>query len=95
MPLLCPHCHGPLKANPLGRWLSRFQCPHCRKTLRWSPLTNALGVGGSMLFFVAVNALVIGGEPWTRTLAGGAGILWIMAMGLSYGLRKVVPAPER
>jgi hypothetical protein len=92
MPLLCPHCRGPVKANPLGRWLARFQCPHCKRPLQWSPLTNALGIGGSVLFFVAVYALVMGRAPWTQTLAIAAGALWVAAVALSYALRQIAKA---
>jgi hypothetical protein len=92
MKLLCPHCNGAVQANPLGRWFARFQCPHCKRPLQWSALTNALGIGGSMLFFVAAYAAVMGVAPWTRVLAMGAGVLWAVALGLSYALRRVVKA---
>jgi transposase-like protein len=92
MSLHCPHCHGPVKANPVGRWFARFQCPHCAKPLQWSPLTNALGIGGSMMFFVAVYALVMGKAPWTQNLAIAAGVLWVTAVALSYALRRIAKA---
>ena len=54
--LLCPHCNQPVKASPVGRWYSRFTCPHCHGPLQFDPITNAIGLGGSALFFV-MNAL--------------------------------------
>lgn len=92
MKLRCPHCNGALKANPIGRWYARFQCPHCKRALQWSALTNILGIGGSLLFFIAAYAAVMGREPWTRVMAAGAAVLWLAALGLSYALRKVVKA---
>lgn len=92
MSLLCPHCRGPVKANPIGRWFARFQCPHCRRTLQWSALTNALGIGGSLLFFIAAYAAVMGREPWTKIVAVGAAVLWVVAIFLSYALRRIAKA---
>jgi hypothetical protein len=92
MKLHCPHCHGAVKANPIGRWYARFQCPHCKRALQWSPLTNVLGIGGSLLFFIAAYAAVMGRESWTRAMAAGAGVLWLAAIFLSYALRKIVKA---
>ncbi len=89
MALLCPHCRGPVKANPIGRWLARFQCPHCKKFLQWSPLTNALGIGGSLLFFIAAYAAVMGQQPWTKWFASAAAVLWVAAIALSYALRRI------
>jgi hypothetical protein len=81
-----------VKANPLGRWYARFQCPHCRRLLQWSTLTNTLGIGGSLLFFVAAYAAVMGREPWTTFMAVGAALLWLLALALSYALRRIVKA---
>jgi hypothetical protein len=93
MRLRCPHCDGPLKANPLGKWFARFQCGHCKRALQWSPLTNWLGVAGSLLFFVAAYAAVMGRAPWTEALAVAAGVLWILSLALSYRLRRIIKIP--
>jgi transposase-like protein len=92
MQLACPHCKAPVKANPIGRWFARFQCPHCKRMLQWSSLTNTLGIGGSLLFFVAAYAAVMGKQPWTQALAAGAAVLWVAAVGLSYALRRIEKA---
>jgi hypothetical protein len=81
-----------VKANPIGRWFARFQCPHCKRLLQWSSLTNMLGIGGSLLFFVAAYAAVMGREPWTTFLAVGAAVLWLFAIAMSYALRRIIKA---
>jgi hypothetical protein len=78
-----------VKANPIGRWFAHFQCPHCKRFLQWSPMTNALGIGGSLLFFVAAYAAVMGRVPWTRYMAIVAAILWLASIALSYALRRI------
>jgi hypothetical protein len=90
--LLCPYCSKPVKANPLGRWYAKFICPHCRGALQFDRATNLLGIAGSLCFFVTAFALVMGrGDP-ARLLAAAAGALWIVSLGLSYALRRVVRA---
>ena len=89
MRLVCPHCRGPVKANPIGRWYARFQCPHCKGRLQWSWLTNTLGIAGSLAFLVAAYAVAMGSEPWTRTLAMAAAAVWIGAVAASYALRRI------
>jgi 4-hydroxybenzoate polyprenyltransferase len=78
-----------VKANPIGRWFARFQCPHCKKFLQWSALTNTLGIGGSLLFFIAAYAAVMGQQPWTRLFAAVAALFWVVALALSYALRRI------
>jgi hypothetical protein len=52
-------------------------------------MTNALGIGGSLLFFVAAYAAVMGRVPWTRYMAIAAAILWLASIALSYALRRI------
>jgi hypothetical protein len=51
-----------------------------------------LGIGGSLLFFVAAYAAVMGREPWTTFLAVGAAVLWLFAIAMSYALRRIIKA---
>jgi uncharacterized protein YbaR (Trm112 family) len=88
--LLCPHCNQPVKANPLGRWYSKFICPHCRKALQFDQTTNVTGMAGSLLFFVMVFALVMGQTDGAKVFAAAAGALWLVSLGLSYALRRIV-----
>ena len=88
--LLCPHCSRPVKANPLGRWYARFICPHCRGALQFDQKTNAIGVAGSVLFFVMAFALVMGRGESAKLLAAVAGAFWVVSLGLSYALRRIV-----
>ena len=92
MTLTCPNCGKPVAANPIGRWFSRFQCPHCRETLQFDARTNVLGAVGSALFFIMAWALLMGGGDDARNAAIVAGALWIVAMGASYGARRIVKA---
>jgi hypothetical protein len=90
MKLLCPHCGKPVKANPIGRWYARFLCPHCRGALQFDARTNAIGIAGSLFFFVMVFMVVMGESEASRIIAAVAGALWIASLGLSFGLRQVV-----
>ncbi|MGZ5081046.1 MAG: hypothetical protein ACXWHZ_16830, partial [Usitatibacter sp.] len=78
--MLCPHCSRPVKANPLGRWYAKFICPHCRGALKFDAATNAIGVAGSLLFFVMAFALVMGSGESARLLAAASGALWIVSL---------------
>jgi uncharacterized protein YbaR (Trm112 family) len=88
--LACPHCAKPIAANPIGRWYRPFQCPHCRGALQFDAFTNALGIGGSALFFVMVYALVMGTGEKAHLLALASGLLWVLSLAASYAFRRVV-----
>jgi hypothetical protein len=90
--LACPHCSKPVKANPIGRWYSRFSCPHCQGALQFDAITNAIGLGGSTLFFVMMWALVMGASPTANQLAIAAGVVCVLAIVVSYLLRRIVKA---
>ena len=62
--LACPHCSKPIAANPIGRWHVKFACPHCRGQLQFDRATNAIGVGGSLFFFMMTFAIVMGGTGY-------------------------------
>jgi 4-hydroxybenzoate polyprenyltransferase len=51
-----------------------------------------LGFGGSLLFFVAAYAAVMGRAPWTTLFAVGAAVLWVFAIAMSYALRRITKA---
>ncbi len=87
--LQCPQCTQPVAANPLGKWFSKFACPHCGANLQFDAVTNLLGAAGFAAFFVMVNALLM---DWGREAAIPAGIAWVLLVGASYGLRRVVGA---
>lgn len=88
--LRCPHCSQSVAANPLGRWFSRFQCPHCGKALQFDTRTNVAGVAGSALFFIAAWAVMGERSEQSSAVAWIAGALWLLAIGVSYFLRRVV-----
>lgn len=88
--LRCPHCNGPVEANPLWRWYARFLCPHCRGKLQFDTRTNWIGVGGTFFFFAMMFALVMGRTELANALAAGAGALWVLSLALSYALRRIV-----
>ena len=88
--LTCPHCGKPVKANPIGHWYQRFQCPHCKGQLQFDPVTNSLGMVASALFVVMAISMAMGRAEWTPYFALGAGVLWGLALYLSYALRRVV-----
>jgi hypothetical protein len=88
--LTCPHCNEPVAANPIGRWYSRFQCPHCHRMLQFDAVTNATGVAGSALFFVAAWSLMMGTSELAHPIAWIAGALWLALIGTSFALRRVV-----
>ena len=90
--LACPHCGGPVAANPIGRWFQRFQCPHCRKSLQFDGVTNNLGMASWFCFATMMLAIVLGRADWTPWLAAACGALWIVLALASYQLRKVVKA---
>ena len=85
-PLACPHCQGPVAANPVGRWFQKFQCPHCKKPLQFTALTNYLGIAG-WAFFVAMMA--VPPTPWLAAALGGA---WATMLFLSWRLRGIAKA---
>jgi hypothetical protein len=88
-PLHCPHCNQALAANPIGRWFAHFQCPHCHGPLQFDMRTNTLGVAASAAFFAMAWALMGPGEG-SASIAWGAGAAWLLALGLTYALRRVV-----
>ena len=88
--LTCPHCGQPLAANPLGHWFAHFQCPHCHKMLQFDARTNITGVAGSAFFFIMAWALIGERSEFANATAALAGTLWVLAIGVSYGLRRVV-----
>jgi hypothetical protein len=79
-----------VKANPLGRWYARFICPHCRGALRFDAATNAIGLGGSLFFFLMVFLAVTGEGDLARIGAAASAAAWLASLGLSYSIRRVV-----
>lgn len=87
--LKCPHCSGPVTANPIARWYSKFRCPHCAKPLQFDRKTNYLGVAGSVFFIAAGVAFVMAKPPiGTIIVAVGVG-MWLILSALSYLLRGI------
>ena len=82
--LECPHCHGPVAANPIGHWFQRFQCPHCRKPLQFDARTNNLGMLAWAFFAAMVLSLVLGRASWTTLFSAACAALWALALLASY-----------
>ncbi len=90
--LACPHCRGPVAANPIGHWFQKFQCPHCKKALRFDARTNNLGMAAGTFFMLMVLVAVMVRTPWTFELAAACAALWLLLLWLSYRLRRIEKA---